>query len=185
MIRLLFVEDDATLRETLTTGLRRLGWEVIAVDGSDAARQVLSTRHVDVVMSDHRMPKVPGTELLAQVRRDHPDVVRILLTGERDLEVAQDAINRGKVHRLLIKPIFLNDLVRELRYALRETRDESARRHRRRLLELHPRLAAAGDVVEVDPVWAAKVADGLRSTLVSSPSRVSPTRTPRTTPSDG
>ncbi|GEM_PF-2953427 len=174
----MLVEDDSLLSRSLVNGFTHLGYEVVAVGAAGEALRRLKDEDVDVLISDQNMPDLPGTELLARVRRDHPDVVRILYTGVRELKVAQDAINRGKVHRYLPKPFALEDLAREIRHALRETRDETARRLRRRLLRQDPRLAATEECVTVDPLWAANVADGLRASLASTPSRLAPTRPP-------
>jgi FixJ family two-component response regulator len=72
-----------------------------------------------------------GVELVARVRREHPDVVRVLLTGDASVESALRAINDGEVHRYLTKP--WNKA--ELRETIRQTVD--------RLGEL--RRAAAAD----------------------------------------
>ena len=50
------------------------------------------------------MPGTPGTELLAQVVKDFPDQIRILLTGFADLDALKDAINRGQIYHYLQKP---------------------------------------------------------------------------------
>ena len=57
-----------------------------------------------VVISDMRMPGMDGIELLKRVKKASPDTVRIMLTGNADVETAIEAINEGSIFRFLIKP---------------------------------------------------------------------------------
>jgi len=57
-----------------------------------------------VVVSDCRMPDIDGIQFLALVRKIAPDTVRMMLTGNHDLETAMEAINRGEIFRFLTKP---------------------------------------------------------------------------------
>ena len=71
---------------------------------SEEALLVLNTEDIAVVITDQRMPKISGVELLSQIMSTHPDVVRILITAYTDLEVVIQAINAGNVYRYISKP---------------------------------------------------------------------------------
>jgi response regulator RpfG family c-di-GMP phosphodiesterase len=63
------------------------------------------------IVSDMRMPGMDGAEFLAEARSEHPDTVRILLTGQADMQSAIAAINDGQIYRFLSKPCPTETLV--------------------------------------------------------------------------
>lgn len=82
--RVLVVDDEAANRELLSDVLASEGYEVVtAEDGLDALNQ-LTEPLPDVIISDLRMPRMSGFEFLAVVRRWHPDVPLIAISGEFD-----------------------------------------------------------------------------------------------------
>jgi DNA-binding NtrC family response regulator len=60
--------------------------------------------NIQVVLADHRMPSISGIDFLETVARDYPGVQRILVTGQCDLSLLVEAINKGKVVGVLSKP---------------------------------------------------------------------------------
>jgi diguanylate cyclase (GGDEF)-like protein len=78
--------------------------EVITTTSPEEALAILARTEIAAVVSDQRMPGMSGTELLARVVRDHPDTVRIILTGYTDVNDALDAINLGHVYQYITKP---------------------------------------------------------------------------------
>ena len=80
-----------------------------------------------VVVTDQRMPEMSGVDLLARVRERRPDVVRMMLDGYTEMDVAVDAINRGAIHRLITKPLERRRAARDTR-ARRSTTRTSSRR---------------------------------------------------------
>jgi DNA-binding NtrC family response regulator len=114
----LFVDDEPVLLESLGRCLRRAPFECLfAHSGAEALAQLART-HVDVLVSDERMPGMSGTELLERVRERFPDVVRILLTGGASLADAARVIGGSGVYRFLDKPIANGDLVRTIESGL-------------------------------------------------------------------
>ena len=109
--RVLFVDDDEYLLDGLRDALRpqRRRWDMTFVPGAAEAIEVLEGEAHDVVVSDLRMPGVDGATLLARVRELDPTAVRIVLSGQADLEMLARAA--GVAHRLLAKPCEVDDLV--------------------------------------------------------------------------
>ena len=101
---ILLVDDEEFVLRALERSLKREAFEVIACPGAKEALETLTKAAVDVVISDHRMPEMTGMDFLIEVRKRHPDIVRILLTGHADMEVAIAGINDGKLFRFLTKP---------------------------------------------------------------------------------
>jgi len=178
-VRVLIVEDDSLLRDSMDRALRARGYETVTAAAAGEALELLELEEVDIVLSDQRMPDLPGTELLSRVRRFHPSLVRLLLTGDDSLKVARDAINRGRVHRYLQKPVSVEDLAREIETVLEETRDLTSQRLRRRVLAAYPELMIPSDgPVEVTPAEAAAVFDALHRTLGTDAAATRPTGSP-------
>ena len=78
---LLIVDDEPRILSALRRSLRREPFEVIAVETTREALQVLESQPVDIVLSDHKMPGMTGVQLLAEAARLRPGAVRILITG--------------------------------------------------------------------------------------------------------
>ena len=117
-----------------------------AADGNEALA-ILKQEPVAVLLTDQRMPGMSGDELLRHVKRDHADVVRVVITAYSDIEPILAAINEGLVARYIVKPWNREELDQLLRWAIAAwqfTRDSSALQHR--LLETE-RLATLGSIV--------------------------------------
>jgi DNA-binding NtrC family response regulator len=101
---ILVVDDDETVRTSLSRILERDGYTVVTAESAHDALVILKQRQVHLVISDQEMPGMTGVELLKLIRERHPDVCRIMLTGKTDFDVAVAAINEGEVYRFLPKP---------------------------------------------------------------------------------
>jgi response regulator RpfG family c-di-GMP phosphodiesterase len=81
MTNLLIVDDDSGVLSALRRSLRREGWNIVLADSPGKALKIVDQGAVDGVLSDHKMPGMTGTELLAEVARRSPDTARFLITG--------------------------------------------------------------------------------------------------------
>lgn len=115
---LLAVDDEPSVLSALRRLFRPQGWNTLQATSGAAALEMLDVQHVDVVISDMRMPEMDGAQLLEEVRKRHPDTMRVLLTGYADIQSTVAAINRGEVHRYISKPWDDQDLVMVVRDAL-------------------------------------------------------------------
>jgi HD-like signal output (HDOD) protein len=104
MRRILFVDDEPRILEGLRRMLRgqRDEWEMVFAEGGEAACAQLATAPFDVIVSDMRMPGIDGAALLKHVREKHPEMVRIILSGQTDNEAAYRAV--VVAHQFLSKP---------------------------------------------------------------------------------
>ncbi len=103
--RVLVVDDERVILESLRRLLERHGYEVQLAGGGEEALAKLAAAPVDLVISDKDMPGMSGVQLFDLMRDRYPRVCRIMLTGRADLEGAMAAINRGEVYRFLEKPV--------------------------------------------------------------------------------
>ncbi|OGB95475.1 MAG: hypothetical protein A2Z31_06200 [candidate division NC10 bacterium RBG_16_65_8] len=102
--RILLVDDDAAVRQTLAALLRASDQEVIEADSGAAALNWLETTEVDLVLTDLGMPQVTGWEVARAAKKRRPDLPVVLLTGwgeQAEVEVSEDA----GVDRVLTKPV--------------------------------------------------------------------------------
>lgn len=102
--RVLCVDDEPNVLQGLLLHLRRR-YDVRTASSGSAALEIIAREGAPtVVLSDMRMPGMDGATLLAEVRRIAPETVRLLLTGQTDLDSAVLAINQGQIFRFLTKP---------------------------------------------------------------------------------
>jgi len=115
--KILFVDDDENLLESFRRTLRKQFVVETAVGGRTGLDLLQTQGPFAVVVSDMRMPELDGVQFLAQVRTLAPDSIRIMLTGQADLQDAVAAVNEGNIFRFLTKPCGDN-LVKTLEAAL-------------------------------------------------------------------
>ncbi|MFH1410384.1 MAG: response regulator [Patescibacteria group bacterium] len=102
--RLLFVDDEPKILEGLKRMLRgmRHEWVMEFAESGKAALEKLTQESFDVVVSDMRMPGMDGAQLLNEVKKHYPHVVRIILSGHSDQELILKSVRLA--HRYLAKP---------------------------------------------------------------------------------
>lgn len=114
---ILILDDEQYVVESLQRTLRHDNWEVVIETSPVRATEILAAGGIDIIISDIDMPEMSGLEFIALARQHHPEVVRILLTGDASMQSALRAINDGAVHKYLTKPWSSH----ELRELLRDT----------------------------------------------------------------
>ncbi|HAT31055.1 MAG TPA: hybrid sensor histidine kinase/response regulator [Janthinobacterium sp.] len=125
---ILYVDDEALACKYFARVAA--DYAVLTASGVDAALEILARPGcaVDVLVTDYRMPGRNGGDLLRQVELDYPHIICILVTAHADKEVLLDAINGGRVFRILEKPLELALLRGALRQACAGARERAARR---------------------------------------------------------
>ncbi|MBL9134217.1 MAG: response regulator [Verrucomicrobiales bacterium] len=118
MARVLIVDDERGVRQTLGAFLLSDGHEVQLADSGDSARRLLSSAAFDVALLDLVLPGGSGLELLPEVKRACPAAQVVMMTGEPGFETARDAIRAGAVD-YLPKPIDKESILRAVRQAIR------------------------------------------------------------------
>jgi CheY-like chemotaxis protein len=99
----LIVDDEAQILSALQRSLRREGYEIVAVESAAAALRILDKRHIDAILSDHKMPGISGVQLLARVAETRPGIVRMLITGWVN-EIPAERLEEVGVCALVTKP---------------------------------------------------------------------------------
>ncbi|MCE5271667.1 response regulator [bacterium] len=114
--KILLVDDEENILSSLRRLLRKENLDVHDTTSPEEALRLLSLNEYAVLVSDHRMPGMTGTQLMKMACKTSPETVRIILTGYADAQSSIEAINKGAVSRYLLKP--WNEI--ELRVAVRQ-----------------------------------------------------------------
>lgn len=104
MRKILFVDDEPRVLEGLKRMLHpmRREWEMAFATSGQQALEILDARPFDVIITDMRMPGMDGHQLLEKVKQEHPEVVRIILSGYSDQELILRSVQSA--HQYLAKP---------------------------------------------------------------------------------
>lgn len=100
---LLVVDDEPSILDTLKLFLTP-EFDVLTADCAESAQRTFGTQEIDIILSDQKMPRVSGVQLLEWVRQNSPRTIRLMMTGFADLDETIDAINKGQVFRFMLKP---------------------------------------------------------------------------------
>jgi DNA-binding NtrC family response regulator len=119
--RLLVVEDEAALRDSLRRALERDGHEVVDAESVGAGLRLLAASRFDLVLTDIKLKDRSGLELVAEVRRDHPHVRVVVMTAFGSVNVAVDAMRLG-ADDFLEKPFRMDVVLRRLERVLEPAR---------------------------------------------------------------
>jgi len=137
--RLLIVEDDAGLRESLQLVLEAEGYEVTCAPDAAAALSALDRAPFDVVLCDYRMPGMDGLELLPHLARRLPESTLIMMSAHGTGDLAIAAMERG-AYDYLTKPFQPSEVL----LVIRKAEQRERQRRRSALLEREVQRAASG-----------------------------------------
>jgi len=115
--RILVIDDEETIRKTLSLILSHAGYVVDTAENGKQAIEKAEANFYNLALVDVRLPDMDGTELLIAMRETTPKMVKIILTGYPGLQNAVKAINNG-VDYYLIKPVNTDELLRVIKESL-------------------------------------------------------------------
>jgi DNA-binding NtrC family response regulator len=118
--KVLFVDDEPNILEGVRRQLRKLVTLDTATSAEEGLKVVLEKGPYAVVISDMRMPHMNGTKFLSQVREVSPDTVRMILSGQADIDSTIAAINDAQIFRFLTKPCSGEHLVSAVEAGLQQ-----------------------------------------------------------------
>ncbi|MHC4672918.1 MAG: sigma-54-dependent transcriptional regulator [Planctomycetota bacterium] len=116
-LRILIVDDEEDLVSTMAERLTLRGFQVeTATNGTDAIKHV-SKHNFSVLILDVKMPGIDGLELMAEIKRKHPDLPVILFTGHTSVADAERGMQEGAFDYIM-KPIDIDELIDKIRSAV-------------------------------------------------------------------
>jgi response regulator RpfG family c-di-GMP phosphodiesterase len=120
--RVLFVDDEPQVLEGIQRALRKQVELQTATSGAEGLRLLSEAGPFALVVSDMRMPSMNGAQFLAKVREQNPDTVRMILSGQADLQATIAAVNEGHIYRFLSKPCAPEQLLAAIEDGLKQHR---------------------------------------------------------------
>ncbi|HJZ85628.1 MAG TPA: response regulator [Polyangia bacterium] len=114
-LRLLIVDDEPDMLDFLERVFRH-EYDVLRAQSGEEALQALAQAEVDILLTDQKMPRMTGIQLLEAIKDRHPDLVRVLISGYTDVPDIQHAVERCQIHQYVVKPVDSD----RLRQAVRE-----------------------------------------------------------------
>jgi PAS domain S-box-containing protein len=100
---ILYLDDEKANRDGFKFNFSNY-YEVLLASSVKDALDLIDHHNIKVIISDHRMPDMLGTDFFEVISVSHPDIVRILVTAYADTEAVMQAINKGKVYRFITRP---------------------------------------------------------------------------------
>jgi type II secretory ATPase GspE/PulE/Tfp pilus assembly ATPase PilB-like protein/DNA-binding NarL/FixJ family response regulator len=108
--RLLLVDDEPNVLRALQRVFHQENYEIITASNGIDGLRALEPSGAQVVISDYMMPEMNGADFLRQVKQQHPETIRIMLTGHADSGAVMGAIKEGAVYKFILKPWNDDDL---------------------------------------------------------------------------
>ena len=118
--RILLVDDEPNVVESFRRHLRREFEVETALSGDDALKIMEVKPVFSVIVSDFQMPGMNGVEFFQKARTQSPNTVRIMLTGQADMETVIDAFNNGDLFKFLTKPCAVNLLSKAIHQGIHQ-----------------------------------------------------------------
>ncbi len=149
--RVLVVNDEKFIRDIIADFLGMEGYIVrTAEDGSSAVSELERARY-DMVISDLKMPRMGGLDLLKEVSRAHPDTLTVIMTGFGTVETAIDAMKRG-AYDYILKPFKVEEVVHIVQRGLEKRRLTAENLRLREALSLYKVSEAIAASLSLDEV---------------------------------
>ncbi|MCU0439081.1 MAG: response regulator [Raineya sp.] len=101
--KILYVDDEESNLRIFKMTFKR-DYEVFTAISGLEAIEVLKLNPIQLIITDQKMPEMTGTEFLEKTLPDHPDVIRIILTGFSDIEAIVRAVNKANIYKYVTKP---------------------------------------------------------------------------------
>src|SRR5215831_948867 len=170
--RVLIVDDEKSMRDLLSITLEKEGYDVETAAGGELAIEMLHREMVDAVITDLRMPKVDGLQVLRAAKESSPDIAVIVITAVASTETAVEAMKLG-AYDYITKPFKLDEVNLIVRNALERKRLRDENLYLRRQLETQHRfeniIGKSARIVEVFDTIR-KIADSPATAMITGES---------------
>ncbi len=170
--RVLIVDDERSMRDLLAMTLEKAGHDVTAADGGEAAIEAIRKESFDGIITDLRMPKVDGMQVLRAARDLSPETAVIVVTAVASTETAVEAMKLG-AYDYITKPFKLDEVNLILKNGLERKRLRDENLYLRRQLETQHRfeniIGKSARIVEVFDTIR-KIADSPATAMITGES---------------
>ncbi|MBN1593886.1 MAG: sigma-54-dependent Fis family transcriptional regulator, partial [Candidatus Coatesbacteria bacterium] len=146
--RILVVDDNATIRSSLTAVLTDEGFEVSAVADATETFEFLESNAPAVVLLDIWLPGTSGMDALKRIRQDYPETTVIMISGHGTIELSVQAMKLG-AYGFIEKPISLENLLQQIQHALDSRRQNMQIRALKQRISRKYELVGKSKAIEV------------------------------------
>ncbi|MBU0503717.1 MAG: response regulator [Candidatus Omnitrophota bacterium] len=115
-LKLLIVDDEVDIRESLSRILERYGYSVLTAQDGEEGLNIINEHDIDIVLCDIGMPKMDGIEFLKNIRKFTLKAEVIIITGQSTIDRCVDAIEQN-TSGYLLKPLKTEDILDNIRRA--------------------------------------------------------------------
>ena len=170
--RVLIVDDEKSMRDLLTITLEKAGYDVTAAEGGEAAIEAIRKDSFDTIITDLRMPRVDGMQVLRAARDLSPETAVIVVTAVASTETAVEAMKLG-AYDYITKPFKLDEVDLVIKNGLERKRLRHENLYLRRQLETQHRFEnIIGKSARIQEVFDTirKIADSPATAMISGES---------------
>jgi DNA-binding response OmpR family regulator len=121
-VRILIVDDDETIRKSITTVLEEKGYLIDTAENGQAAISKSDKEVYNLALIDIRLPDMDGVQLLTALKETTPKMVKIIITGYPSLQNAVEAVNKG-ADGYVVKPIKMGELLAMIKEHLKKQQE--------------------------------------------------------------
>ncbi len=104
MRTVLFVDDEEAILRSLEMGLIDELYNTLFANSCKEALEILQREEVHVVVTDMRMPEMDGLEFIQILKKEYPDIIRMVLSGYGKDEALKEAVDKGEIFKIISKP---------------------------------------------------------------------------------
>jgi len=168
--RVLIVDDEKFIRDILADFLGMEGYIVRTAEDGTAALEELNNSHYDLIISDLKMPRMGGIELLDAIGTAAPNALTVIMTGFGTVETAIDAMKRG-AYDYILKPFKVEEVIRVVQRGIDKQRLSAENLRLREAVSLYAvseAIAASLSLEEVLATIGDTAVDELKGDLVST-----------------
>ncbi len=170
--RVLIVDDEKSMRDLLTITLEKAGYEVTAAEGGEAAIEAVRKETFDAIITDLRMPRVDGLQVLRAAKDLSPETAVIVVTAVASTETAVEAMKLG-AYDYVTKPFKLDEVDLIIKNGLERKRLRDENSYLRKQLETQHRfeniIGKSGRIVSVFDTIR-KIADSPATAMITGES---------------
>lgn len=161
--RILVVDDEKVIREILTEFLTMEGYQVGAAEDGHKALDELALRPYDLVISDLKMPRMSGLQLLERLAADGVNVLTVIMTGFGTVETAIEAMKRG-AYDYILKPFKVEEVIHVVQRALYQRRLQAENLRLREALTIYQVSEALATSIDLDHILDVILKAAMRET---------------------
>lgn len=107
--KILLVDDDEWIRDSLTVYFGTEGCHILAVETAEEGLELLKQEDWDIILTDYKLPGIDGLTFSKKIMEIRPDTIRILLTAYKSKEVVSEAVSAG-IQDLIDKPFTIKTI---------------------------------------------------------------------------